>query len=94
MATWYESNFHPCHLYGIDDMFTNGLYDLSVNCLDLLSINVFPLGVGGLHEFSITGLKKLSINIIPRDVRESVDVTSESGLPGLNVLRPESAQEQ
>ena len=25
MATWYESNFHPCHLYGIDDLFTNVL---------------------------------------------------------------------
>ena len=44
-----------------------------------------------MHGFSVTGLKRMSISVHPRAVRKFVDVTSESGLPGLNGLGTESA---
>ena len=43
-----------------------------------------------LHKLSVPGLKKLFINAHPHDIRESVDVLSESGLPGMNGLGLES----
>ena len=73
-------------MHGIDEISANGLYDLSINGLDILFINFFPHEVNGLHEFSITGLKILPINVCHHDVRECVELMSESGLPGLNGL--------
>ena len=60
--------------------------------MDVLSINVCPHGVRGLHELSVTGLKILSVNVHLCDIRESVDVISESSLPGMNGLGLESSQ--
>ena len=57
----------------------------------VISINVRPHDIRGLHKFPFTDLKLLSINAHPLDVRKSVDVMSESGIPGLNGLIPESA---
>ena len=59
--------------------------------MDVISVNVCPFNVRGLHELFVAGLKILSINICPRDVRESVDVASDSGLTGLNVFFLESS---
>ena len=87
--TCYECIFRPYHMHGIDMLSANVLYDLSVNGLDVLSINLFPRDVHGLHAFSVTGLKRLSVNVFPRDVIESVNVLSESGLPDLNGLGTE-----
>ena len=64
---------------------------MSVNGLDVLSINICPREVHILHEFSVTVPKRLSVNVHPRDVIESVDIRSESGIPGMNGLGPESS---
>ena len=61
---------------------------MSVNGLNVLFVNVHPWGVRGLHELSATSLKRLSINVCPRDVRESVDVMPESGIPVINGIGP------
>ena len=71
-VTWSELNIRPCHVHGIDDLDDNGLYNLSINGLDVISINYFPLDLRGLHEFSVADLKRLSVNVCPRYVRESV----------------------
>ena len=76
-------------MHGLDDPSAIGLYDLSVNGLDVLSINVHPQDVRVLHGFSVTGLKRLSVNIHTFDVRYSLDVTPESSLHGLNGLGTE-----
>ena len=75
-------------MHGIDELSDNSLYDLSLNGMDVLSINVRPCDVSGLHKFSVTILKILSVNVCPRYVREFVYVMSNSYLPGLNVLGP------
>ena len=68
-------------MHGIDDISYNSFYGLSVNVLDLLSINVFPCDTFGMHELSVNGMKILF---------ESLDVTSYSGIPGLKRLGMES----
>ena len=69
MATLYEWTVCHHHVYGLDDMSVNGLYDMFVNVLDVQSINIRTCDVHGLHELFATGLKRLSINVFPRDVR-------------------------
>ena len=59
--------------------------------MDVPSINVFPCDIHVLHEFSFTDLKILSINVCPCDVRDSMFITSDSVIPGMNGLVPESA---
>ena len=81
-------NFYCRHLHSLDELSVNGLYDLSVNGLDVLSINVHPCDVRGLHGMYVSGMKVLSFNVCPYGGRESVEVTSESSLPGMNGLRP------
>ena len=90
-ATWFELSVCPYHTHVTDELYTNGLYDMSVTGLYVIFIGVFTLDVLGLHKFSITGLKILPANVHPCDVRDSMDLTSKSGLPGLNGLTPESA---
>ena len=58
--------------------FLHSLNELYVICLIEMSFNVSPRNIHGMN--------KLSINVCPSDVREDVDVTSESGLHGLNDL--------
>ena len=70
-------------------MSNNDFYDLSINGVDVLSITVCTCDVHSMHELSVSGLKRLPVNIHLCDVIESVDVMSESGLPGLNGLGPE-----
>ena len=89
--TWFELTVRPPSVHSLDELSANGLYYLSINGLDLLSINGRPHDVRVLHEFSVTGLKIISVNVFPHDTSESLDITLESGLPGLNVLGPESA---
>ena len=79
-------------LHRIYELYSNGLYDLSVNFLDVLSITISPRDIRGFNELSITGLKILSVNVHLCDIRESVDVISESSLPGMNGLGLESSQ--
>ena len=67
-------------------------YDLSKKSMCVLSINVIPHDICGLYKFSVTGLKILSVNVHLCDIRESVDVISESSLPGMNGLGLESSQ--
>ena len=59
--------------------------------MNVLSINVRPCDIRSLNEFSVTVLKIMSVNVCPRDVIDSVNVTSESGLPGLNGVGIESS---
>ena len=73
-------------MHSLNDLYANDMYELTVPGLDIISINFIPCGIRGMHKLSITGLKILSVNIHPRDVRESVKVTSESDIPGLNGL--------
>ena len=56
-------------MHGINELSDNGLYNLSVNGLDVLPISDCPFDVCGLHKFSVTGLKILSANVHPSDVR-------------------------
>ena len=77
-------------MHSLNDLPTNGLYNLYANGTDVLPTNVNPCGVHSLHEFSVTGLKIMSVNFCPRDVKESTDVTSESGIPGINGIGQES----
>ena len=57
-------------------MFENGLYDLYINGMCVISINVNPCDVQGLHELpinvfynlSINYMYVLSINVRPSDV--------------------------
>ena len=60
-----------------------------VKGLDVKSINVSPRGVCGVHKFFVTGMKRLSVNVCPRDIRESVGVTPDSDLPGVNGIGQE-----
>ena len=76
-------------MYSLDEMSSNSLYNLPVNSMDVLSTNVRPHDVRGLQKLSITGLKRISINVRPHDARESMDVKSDIGMPGLNGLGPE-----
>ena len=64
-----ELTFRSCHMYGLDDLSVNGLYNMFVNGLDVQSIIVFPCDVCGLRKLLVTSLKRLSINVRPRDVR-------------------------
>ena len=73
-------------MHSLDELSSYGLYNLSLNGMDILSIIVFPREVHGLHKFSVTGLKILSVKVFPRDFRESVGIMLNSGLPGLNGL--------
>ena len=75
-------------MHGIDELSANGLYDVYINSLDVISINGRPHDVRALHELSVTGLKRLSVNVHPHDSREYVDVTSQSDLPSINFLGP------
>ena len=76
-------------MHSLNDLYANDMYELTVLGLDVISINFIPCGIRGMHKLSITGLKIMFVNICPLEVRDSVDVTLESGLPGLNVLGPE-----
>ena len=73
-------------MHRLNDILTNGLYDIYLNCLDVLPINIFPYDVRSLHELSVTVLKRLPVNVCCSEVKESVDVTSESDRPGMNGL--------
>ena len=75
-----------CDIHNLNEMSANSLYDLSVNGLNILSINVHPFDVSGLHELSVNGLNTLSAHICKRGVGESGDTTLESGINGLNVM--------
>ena len=66
-ATWSEYTVCPHHVHSLDELSTNGFYNLSVNVLDLISVKTFPRDVRGLKKLSVTGLKILSLNILPRD---------------------------
>ena len=68
-------------MHGIDDLSYNSFYGLSINGLDVLSINVFPCDAFGMHELSVNDMKVLF---------ESLDVTSYSDISGLNRLGLES----
>ena len=73
-------------MHGFYDKYVNGLYEYFVNGVYWLSINVRPCDVIGLQEFSTTSMKGLSINVFSRNLRDSVGVTSESGITGMNEL--------
>ena len=88
---WSELTVRPFHVHIIGELSVNGLYDLSVNGMDVLSINALPRDIRGLRDLSITGLKILSVKVHPSYVRDSVDVTSDIGLPGMNFLDPKLA---
>ena len=90
-APYSEWTVCPHHVNGLNELYYHGLYDLSVNGLNVLSINVRPCDIRGLNEFSVTVLKIMSVNVCPRDVIDSVNVTSESGLPSLNGVGTESS---
>ena len=66
------------------------MYYRFINGIYLQSINVLPREVCGLNEFFATGLKRLPVNVFPLDVKEYVDVTPESDLPGMNGIGTES----
>ena len=55
-----ELTFRPCHMYGLDGLSVNGLYDTFVNVLNVQSINFFPRDVRGLK----TIIRHWSENII------------------------------
>ena len=76
-------------MHGFYDKYVNGLYEYFVNGVYLLSINVRFRDVIGLQEFSTTSMKGLSINVFSRNLRDSVGVTSESGITGMNELGTE-----
>ena len=76
-------------MHGLDEISTNCLYYLYENGLDVLYIKVLPHDVRGMHKFSVSALKILPVNVCSSDVIDSVDVTSESNIPGLNVIGPE-----
>ena len=78
-------------MHGLGNLPANIIYDLYVNGMDVLSININTCDVRRVHEFSVIGMKRLSIIVHPCDVREYVDVISESGIPGMNGLGPELA---
>ena len=67
---------YPCHVHGLHYLSVNGLYDLYINDMDIISTNVCPLDILGMQNIYVTGLKRLSVNVRPRDVRESMDVMS------------------
>ena len=56
--------------------------------MDLICINVHPFNVLGMHGFYVSGMKILSVNVRCHGDRESVDATSESGLPVMNLRGP------
>ena len=74
------------HVNGLNELSANGLYNLIIIGLYVISINYHPHGVQGMHKFSATGLKRLSINVRPCDVQEPVEILLYSDIPGLNGL--------
>ena len=76
----------PCDLRGLHEFSTNGLYDLSINGMYVLFINVRPCDVCDMHELSVNGIHVPTFHVFSRDIGESMDVISESGLNGLNGL--------
>ena len=79
-------------MYGIDDMFKTGLYNLFINGLDVQSIHVHPHDMHGMHKLFVTGLKRLYINVSPCDVKESANVRPDSDLTGMDGIGMESSQ--
>ena len=79
-------NIFTCDLWSLHELSANGLYDLSINVLYLLFINVCPGNVRDLHELSANGMNVSSVHICSHDLVDSGDITSESGLHGLNGL--------
>ena len=63
--TWSELTVRPSHVHSLDELAANGLFNLSINGMDVISINIHPRYVRGLHKFSVTGLKRLSVNVSP-----------------------------
>ena len=62
------------------------MYDLSINGLNVLSININTRGICVLYELSANVLNSKSVHVYSRYFGDSEEVTSESGLHGLNVL--------
>ena len=54
---------HYCDVHGMNDMYENGVYDLSSNGLNALSINARPCDINCLHKLSINGLNPISVHI-------------------------------
>ena len=63
-------------LHNLNEMSSNGLYDLYVNGLNSLSIKVCPRDVHGLQNLFFGGLNELLIHICPHYVGDSGDVMS------------------
>ena len=78
-------------MHSLDEISDNNFYDLYVNGLYVLSINVCLCAIHGLQDCFVTGMKRFSINVHPRDVRQPLDLILESGLPDMNVLRSDSS---
>ena len=80
----------------MNEISSDVLNELFVNFMNVLSINVLPCGFNGLNELSVNGLNELFVNFSPRDVRDSGEIFSDSGIHSLNclnILGPQSAQE-
>ena len=70
----------------LNDLSANGLYNMSANGMNVISIRVRPLDIYSLNGLSINGINVPSVHVRPCDVGESGDITPESGVHGLNDL--------
>ena len=75
-----------CYVWVLHDLFVNFLYDLFVNGMFVLSIDVCPRDIRDLHELSVNGINSPSFHVRSCGLRESGDVTSESGIHVPNIL--------